>query len=209
MRRVTRRSPTGGQRWDGRYPGVVLIGPTEYLRLAVDPLRLAILGRAAVAPVDAEALAAELREDPRKVLREAGRLVETGLLGRDFRLDRAALRRIAQALPQAAPADPVLLEGPWTAEEARQLAQFFSGSRLVSLPTVHAKRRLVLERLVQEFEPGLRYAEREVNSILQVFYPDHTTLRRYLVDEGLLTRAEGVYWRSGGRVEAPRASEGE
>jgi hypothetical protein len=187
----------------------VLIGPTEYLRIAVDPLRLAILGRAAVGPVDAEALAAELHEDPRKVLREAGRLVETGLVGRDFRLDRVALRRIAQALPQAAPADPVLLEGPWTAEEARQLAQFFSGSRLVSLPTGRGKRRLVLERLVQEFEPGLRYTEREVNSILQVFYPDHTTLRRYLVDEGLLTRAEGVYWRTGGRVEPPGPPEGE
>jgi hypothetical protein len=187
----------------------VLIGPTEYLRIAVDPLRLAILGRAALGPVDAEALAADLHEDPRRVRREAGRLVETGLLARDGRLDRAVLRRIAQALPQAAPADPVLLAGPWTGEEARLLAQFFSGSRLVSLPTGHGKRRLVLERLVQEFEPGLRYTEREVNSILQVFYPDHTTLRRYLVDEGLLTRAEGVYWRTGGRVEPPPPGEGD
>jgi len=189
--------------------GPVLIGPTEYLRIAVDPLRLALLGSSAVAPLDADALAAALHEDPRRVRREVGRLVETGLIGRDLRLDRAALRHVAQALPQAAPADPTLLSGPWTAEEARQLAQFFSGSRLVSLPTSHAKRRLVLERLVQEFEPGLRYTEREVNSILQVFYPDHTTLRRYLVDEGLLTRAEGVYWRTGGRVEPAAASEGE
>lgn len=187
----------------------MLIGPTEYLRVAVDPLRLAILGRAAVGPVDTDALAADLHEDPRRVRREAGRLVEAGLLGRDWRLDRAVLRRIAQALPQAAPADPVLLAGPWTSDEARLLAQFFSGSRLVSLPTGHGKRRLVLERLVQEFEPGLRYTEREVNSILQVFYPDHTTLRRYLVDEGLLTRAEGVYWRSGGRVEPPQPGEGD
>jgi len=185
----------------------MLIGPTEFLRIAVDPLRLAILGRAAVAPVNPDALAGELGEDPRRVRREAGRLAEAGLLGKDLRLDRAALRRIAQELPQAAPADPALLSGPWTPEEARQLAQFFSGSRLVSLPATHAKRRLVLERLVQEFEPGLRYEEREVNSILQVFYPDHTTLRRYLVDEGLLTRAEGVYWRTGGRVEPPLAEE--
>jgi hypothetical protein len=181
----------------------VRIGPTEYLRIAVDPVRLAILGRAAVGPVDADGLAAELRQDPRRVRREVGRLAEAGLLGPDLRLDRAALQQIAQALPKAAPADPAFLEGPWTGEEARQLSQFFSGSRLVSLPTVHAKRRLVLERLVQEFEPGLRYGERDVNSILQVFHPDHTTLRRWLVDEGFLTRAEGVYWRTGGRVEPP------
>ena len=186
----------------------MLIGPTEYLQIAVDPLRLAILGRAAVGPVDVDALAAELHEDARRVRREAGRLVEAGLLGRDWRLDRGALRRIAQALREEASADPVVLAGPWSADEARVLAQYFSGSRLVSLPTGHGKRRLVLERLVQEFEPGLRYSEREVNSILQAFYPDHTTLRRYLVDEGFLTRAEGLYWRTGGRVEPPQPGEG-
>ncbi|MFH1329713.1 MAG: DUF2087 domain-containing protein [Actinomycetota bacterium] len=185
----------------------MLIGPTEFLRIAVDPLRLAILGRSAVEAVDADAVAAELGEDGRRVRREVGRLMETGLLGRDLRLDRAVLRRIAQALPQAAPADPALLSGPWTPEEALVLAQCFSGSRLVSLPTGRGKRRLVLERLVQEFEPGLRYPEREVNSILQVFHPDHAALRRYLVDHGLLTRAEGVYWRTGGRVEPPQSGE--
>jgi hypothetical protein len=30
---------------------------------------------------------------------------------------------------------------------------------------------------------------------------DHVTVRRYLVDEGLLDRADGRYWRSGGPVE--------
>lgn len=178
----------------------MLTGPAEFLRIAVDPVRLAILGRAAVGPVDGDALAAELGEDRRKVRREIGGLIQTGLLTRDLRLDRAALRSVAQAFPQAAPADPALLSGPWSEEEARQLAHFFSGSRLVEIPAGHSKRRLVLERLAQEFEPGVRYEERSVNSMLQVFHSDHTTLRRYLVDEGFLTRAEGVYWRSGGRV---------
>lgn len=184
----------------------MLIGPAEFLRIAVDPIRLAILGRAAVGPVDGDDLAAALGEEQRKLQREIGRLVETGLLTRDLRLDRGALREIAQAFPQAAPADPALLDGPWTEDEARQLAQCFSGSRLVTIPAGHARRSLVLERLAQEFEPGLRYDERTVNSMLQVFHSDHTTLRRYLVDEGFLTRAEGVYWRTGGRVGPPPGS---
>lgn len=185
---------------------MVLIGPAEFLRIAVDPIRLAILGRAAVGPVEGNELAAALGEDRRKLRREIGRLVETGLLTRELTLDRAALRQIAQAFPQAAPADPGLLDGPWTEEEARQLSQCFSGSRLTSIPAQHARRRLVLERLAQEFEPGLRYDERTVNSMLQMFHSDHTTLRRYLVDEGFLTRAEGVYWRTGGRVGPPPGS---
>jgi hypothetical protein len=180
-----------------------MVGPTEYLRIVVDPIRLAILGRAASGPVDAAQLAVEIGEDPRKVRREAGRLVEAGLLTRSFDLDRDTLTRIARELPQAAPMDPALAAGPWTEEEAEVLSRFFSGSRLTQIPTQRAKRMLVLERLALEFEPGLRYPEREVNSTLQLFHPDYASLRRFMVDEGLLTRAEGVYWRSGGRVAAP------
>ncbi len=42
----------------------------------------------------------------------------------------------------------------------------------------------------------------EVNFTLQLFYADYATLRRYLVDEEFMTRADGVYWRSGGRFPA-------
>ncbi len=46
----------------------------------------------------------------------------------------------------------------------------------------------------------MRYAEREVNAIIQRRHDDAATLRRYLVDEGLLDRAAGEYWRIGGTV---------
>lgn len=80
------------------------------------------------------------------------------------------------------------------------LGRFFSGRRLTSLPSNRTKRLLVLERLALEFDAGIRYREREVDFSLQMFYADYATLRRYLVDEGFLTRADGVYWRTGGRV---------
>jgi len=80
------------------------------------------------------------------------------------------------------------------------LSRFFAGRRLTQIPSSRSKRLLVLERLALEFEPGLRYEEREVDFTLQLFHADYASLRRYLVDEGLMTRAEGVYWRTGGRV---------
>ncbi len=83
------------------------------------------------------------------------------------------------------------------------LGRFFSGRRVTSLPSNRSERLLVLERLALEYEAGVRYQEREVNFSLQMFYPDYATLRRYLVDEGLLTRADGVYWRTGGWVSGP------
>ena len=59
----------------------------------------------------------------------------------------------------------------------------------------------MLERIASEFDPGIRYAETEVNAIVARFFLDHAALRRYLVDEGFLERDHGEYWRAGGRVD--------
>lgn len=72
--------------------------------------------------------------------------------------------------------------------------------RLVHMPTKRAKRLDLLDHLAQQFEPGRRYSEREVNAILVEVSGDYVTLRRYLIDERFLDRADGEYWRSGGTV---------
>ena len=73
--------------------------------------------------------------------------------------------------------------------------------RLTTIPAKHAKRLVVLDALAQLFEPGERYPETEVNNRLRDAHDDVAALRRYLVDEGLLTREAGLYWRSGGWVD--------
>ena len=73
--------------------------------------------------------------------------------------------------------------------------------RLVRMPTKRSKRLDLLDHLAQRFEPGRRYSEREVNASLVAVSDDTATLRRYLVDEGFLDRADGVYWRSGGTID--------
>ena len=62
------------------------------------------------------------------------------------------------------------------------------------------KRLVVLDWLAQDFEIGETYSEKMVNLILGKRYADTAALRRYLVDNGFLNRAEGSYWRSGGTV---------
>lgn len=69
------------------------------------------------------------------------------------------------------------------------------------MPAKRSRRLVVLDRVAQVFEPGRRYPEHEVNVMLQAFYDDYAALRRYLVDEGLMSREDGQYWRSGGTVE--------
>jgi hypothetical protein len=72
---------------------------------------------------------------------------------------------------------------------------------LTEIPAKESKRRIILERIALEFEPGIRYDEKEVNAIVGRFHNDYASLRRFLVDDGFLTRERGEYWRTGGRVD--------
>ena len=86
------------------------------------------------------------------------------------------------------------------------LRSFFAGDRLTSMPRRGRKRQIVLEQIVQRFEPGRRYDEAEVNLVLRQVWPhDVAALRRYLVDAQLLDRADGrvlAHRRSGRRMSA-------
>lgn len=83
----------------------------------------------------------------------------------------------------------------------RLLRAYFRGRRLTVMPRRGRRRQVVLEHVVQRFEPGRRYPEPEVNAMLREVWDDVAALRRYLVDAELLDRAEGVYWRIGGQVD--------
>jgi hypothetical protein len=85
--------------------------------------------------------------------------------------------------------------------EQQILDRFFEDGRLVLMPTRRAKRLVVLDQVAQLFELGRTYPEQEVNALLAPIHPDVPALRRHLVDEQFLTRDDGVYWRSGGRVD--------
>jgi hypothetical protein len=64
------------------------------------------------------------------------------------------------------------------------------------MPARQGKRLVILRWLVERFEPGVSYPERQVNEILQQVDPDYAMLRRYLVDAGLMQRDQGIYWRT-------------
>lgn len=76
------------------------------------------------------------------------------------------------------------------------LARFFKGARLETMPAKGPARLAVLEYIARRFERGLDYDERDVNRILGAVDNDFATLRRYLVDAGLLTRDRNVYRRA-------------
>jgi hypothetical protein len=83
------------------------------------------------------------------------------------------------------------------------LRAFFKEGRLQSLPAAKNKRLVVLDVFAQDFEPGKRYSEKQVNLLIGKRWADTAAIRRYLVDEGFLERegGGGTYWRAGGTYD--------
>lgn len=178
--------------------------PDDILRALADPERLAIAGLLARGDASAPELAETLGLPLKRVRGHLNRLSAAGIAR--LREDRAGYRLDAETLRWAAeqvgpPRDPGMALGAATDDEEAVLRVFFRNGRLTEVPTKHAKRLIVLERIALAFEPGLRYDEKEVNVIVGGFFEDHAALRRLLVDEGFLDRDHGVYWRAGGRVD--------
>ncbi len=178
--------------------------PDEVLRVLADPERLAIAGAIGRAPMEANSLAERLDIPLARVHKHLAKLTTAGLARvqkdrRTYVLDAEILRQVAKEVGPSR--EPGLALGAATDDEETVLRQYFRGGVLREIPAKESKRRVVLERLAWEFEPGIRYPEKEINATLKRFHPDYASLRRYLVDEGFLSREGGEYWRSGGWVE--------
>lgn len=86
-----------------------------------------------------------------------------------------------------------------SAPETSDVADLFSHGRLIAVPRRRARREQVLRHLaVTLFDPDRAYAEPEVNDALRTVHDDFPALRRYLVENGHLTRTPdgGVYYRT-------------
>jgi hypothetical protein len=178
--------------------------PDEILRALADPERLRLAGLLAGGDAAPSEMAASLGLDAARVRKHLNRLTATGVVRlnddrRTYRLDAETLRWAAEQV--GPPREAGLALGAANEDEEAVLRSFFRDGRLVEIPAKESKRRIVLERIALEFEPGVRYDEKEVNAVVSRFHADHAALRRYLVDEGFLDRDHGEYWRSGGRVD--------
>jgi hypothetical protein len=178
--------------------------PDEILRALADTERLAIAGQLTRSDAGARELAERLDMPVTRIRKHLNRLTSTGIVRlnpdrRTYRLDPETLRWAAEQV--GPPRSAGLALGAANEDEESVLRAFFRDGRLTEVPARVGKRRIVLERIALEFEPGVHYPEAEVNAIVGRFFNDHAALRRYLVDEGFLEREHGIYWRSGGRID--------
>lgn len=179
-------------------------GPESLVGLLAEESRLKVVAAVVLGAASEADVLATTGLAAKTVRKALDRLVRGGLVEAigDGRL-RVATERFKEAArvaaadrPQARPEDVGA-----TADQAHVLRNYLVDGRLTHIPAVRSKRLVVLDFLAGQFEPGRIYPEEQVNYLLGRFHVDYAALRRYLVEEELLDRRDGFYWRTGGTFE--------
>lgn len=169
------------------------------------PVRLLILNLVKMKPRHGEELATILRLNPATISHHLAKLSEVGLL-RSRKDQYYQTYSLVGSMLDKTLGEVISLPQPELSTDVEEdayrnkvLKTFFRRGRLTHLPAQLKKQQIILERLVQEFEPDQTYSEHEVNQILLEFHEDVATLRRGMISHGLMERERGIYRRVAGR----------
>ena len=165
------------------------------------PARLLMMNLIRQKPRHGEELAAILNLKPATISHHLAKLTEAGLLKATkdqyysmFSLVGDVLKRPLGEVIRL-PQPSLTAEVQTDAYRQKVLNAFVKQGRVVRLPAQLKKLHVILELIVQEFEPEREYTEKEVNFILLDFHEDVATLRRALIEHDLMTRSHGIYRR--------------
>ncbi len=173
------------------------------LKVIADETRLRILGAIAEHPHTGKELAARLSLTPPTISHHMRKLTAAGVVVAESDAQKQiyslnsdlllASRRapVGQVIERSRPDGETLNKDD--AFRAKTIRDFFDGERLKTVPAQRKRRVIVLQHLVERFDPDLTYSEREVNDLLRSAHDDVATLRRELVDYGFMQRDRGIY----------------
>ena len=170
----------------------------NFMKSLADAERLKIAGLISADALSQAQIAERLEMKPADVQHHLEQLIAAGLAHKEgslYRLNSQAFEKLTrQVLAQSHPPAPVFDGDEFEVKTLR--AYIAPDGTLKTIPTQHKKLIVILHHLVKNFEPGVKYPESQVNQILRHFNEDTAALRRYLVDNKLMLREKGMYWRS-------------
>jgi hypothetical protein len=173
----------------------------DFVKALSDADRLRIIGILTQRPSTTKEIAAELglpfkdAMNHLAFMKYAGILRETNDL---YELDPEGLEALSRRQFAGKPRESYTLAPDLDAEKRKVLKAYLNPDGSIrQIPLQPAKLRVILAYLINTFTPEVFYTEKEVNMVLKRFNPDVSSLRRYLVDAGLLRRETdgSKYWR--------------
>jgi len=178
----------------------------NFFKALADANRLRIVGLLARQPYTVEQLAAQLELSESTTSHHLARLSKAGLVSARadghyyfYSLQTDALREMSQRVLDHPEAPEPASRLDEDALDRKVLASFTDAQgRITAFPAQQKKFLVLLRYVIQAFEPGKRYTEKEVNEILLRYNKDTAQLRRSLVEFHMMARegGGGQYWRT-------------
>ncbi len=176
-----------------------------FFKALADSNRLKIVGLLAEKSYSVEELAELLKLKSSTISHHLSRLAEAGLVRAHtqsyynvYQLDQSVLQDKARTMFTQRELSNVAAEVDANAYDKKVIKDYSrrDGS-LKTLPSQRKKLEAILRYVVQAFDIGKHYSEKQVNEILARYNEDTATLRRELVGFGLMQRegGGGDYWR--------------
>ncbi len=177
----------------------------SFLRALVDSDRLRIIASLTQKDKSGEALAEELNIKQAKLMKHLA-LLESANLVSNIEIDgdlvnsfnKKHLESIARKV-FSSPQRKLDFSSFDFDHEQKKIINIYvsSDGTLKMIPTQRNKILAICLYIIDAFKLRVDYREKEVNQILARYYPDTTTLRRYLVENEFLAReSDGSrYWR--------------
>jgi len=173
----------------------------ELFKALGHPVRLLILNLLQMKPRHGEELATILNLKPATISHHLSKLTQVGLVKSEkdqyYQTYSILVEPLTRTISEVVhlPQPGLQAEVEEDAYRIKVLNTFFKRGRLIQIPTQVKKQRIILEKIVEEFEPDRVYPEREVNHILLDIHEDVATLRRSLISFRLMEREAGIYKR--------------
>jgi predicted transcriptional regulator len=179
----------------------------EFFKALADANRLKIVGFLAQRPYTVEELAQALGLGVSTTSHHLSYLAHVGLVSARtkghysiYSLEVEALKETARRLLQTENLTKLSppAEVDVNAYDRKVLATFTNeNGQITAFPAQEKKFLVLLRYVLQAFEPGVRYTEKQVNEILLRFNEDTASLRRGMIEYHLMERegGGGQYWR--------------
>lgn len=174
----------------------------NFFKALANENRLKLLGILSQAECSVEDLAARLELKEPTVSHHLMKLKELNLvemrsLGNThlYKLNGDTLSSLNKSLFSAEQMANWAKDIPAEAWEEKVLSNYLNGERIVEIPASRKKRFVILKWLVNKFDLGRTYTEKEVNGIIKRHYQDSATLRREFIGYQLMQRDRGIYER--------------
>lgn len=175
-----------------------------FFKALADPNRLKMVGLLSKEELSVEQISEILQISPSTVSHHLSKLSKAGLVSARaesyyniYKLETGVLEDMSHQLLKEDTFPEVTQEINLDAYDQKVVKNYsFPDGRLKNIPVQEKKLIAILKYVVRDFEPNIRYSEKQVNEILEHYNEDYAQLRRELVEYGFMKRegGGGAYW---------------